>query len=90
MAMPTEGTIRLVAGRGLGKTATTMIEALSPLLLYAGNEVATSEGGYEPPEPPRPRPLPPFKPLAGRNDPCPCGSGRKYKRCHRPRSNQTT
>ena len=19
---------------------------------------------------------------AGRNDPCPCGSGRKYKRCH--------
>jgi preprotein translocase subunit SecA len=18
----------------------------------------------------------------GRNDPCPCGSGRKYKRCH--------
>ncbi|MEZ5312008.1 MAG: SEC-C metal-binding domain-containing protein [Microthrixaceae bacterium] len=21
-------------------------------------------------------------PTAGRNDPCPCGSGRKYKRCH--------
>jgi len=21
---------------------------------------------------------------AGRNDPCPCGSGRKAKRCHRP------
>jgi hypothetical protein len=21
-------------------------------------------------------------PKAGRNDPCPCGSGRKYKRCH--------
>jgi uncharacterized protein YecA (UPF0149 family) len=20
-------------------------------------------------------------PQAGRNDPCPCGSGRKYKRC---------
>ncbi|TET54249.1 MAG: hypothetical protein E3J64_02185, partial [Anaerolineales bacterium] len=19
---------------------------------------------------------------AGRNDPCPCGSGRKYKKCH--------
>ncbi|HEY6198860.1 MAG TPA: SEC-C metal-binding domain-containing protein [Candidatus Binatia bacterium] len=19
---------------------------------------------------------------AGRNDPCPCGSGKKYKRCH--------
>jgi hypothetical protein len=22
------------------------------------------------------------RPSAGRNDPCPCGSGRKYKRCH--------
>ena len=21
-------------------------------------------------------------PAAGRNDPCPCGSGRKFKRCH--------
>ncbi|HCM28618.1 MAG TPA: hypothetical protein DIC34_19145 [Treponema sp.] len=25
---------------------------------------------------------PPSKPAAGRNDPCPCGSGKKYKRCH--------
>ncbi|MBI5140155.1 MAG: preprotein translocase subunit SecA [Candidatus Vogelbacteria bacterium] len=22
------------------------------------------------------------KPVAGRNDPCPCGSGKKYKKCH--------
>jgi hypothetical protein len=21
----------------------------------------------------------------GRNDPCPCGSGRKYKKCHEPK-----
>ncbi len=21
-------------------------------------------------------------PTAGRNDPCPCGSGKKYKQCH--------
>ena len=21
-------------------------------------------------------------PMAGRNDPCPCGSGKKYKKCH--------
>ncbi|HET9200150.1 MAG TPA: SEC-C metal-binding domain-containing protein [Dehalococcoidia bacterium] len=21
-------------------------------------------------------------PKVGRNDPCPCGSGRKYKKCH--------
>jgi len=27
----------------------------------------------------------PFKrdmPKVGRNDPCPCGSGKKYKKCH--------
>lgn len=23
-----------------------------------------------------------IKPRIGRNDPCPCGSGRKYKNCH--------
>lgn len=26
----------------------------------------------------------PFRPRAGRNEPCPCGSGRKYKKCHMP------
>ncbi len=25
-----------------------------------------------------------FAPRAGRNDPCPCGSGKKYKKCHLP------
>jgi hypothetical protein len=26
----------------------------------------------------------PFQPRAGRNEPCPCGNGRKYKKCHLP------
>jgi preprotein translocase subunit SecA len=26
----------------------------------------------------------------GRNDPCPCGSGRKFKRCHGDPRNQET
>jgi len=30
------------------------------------------------PEPPSPGGFP----KVGRNDPCPCGSGKKYKRCH--------
>jgi preprotein translocase subunit SecA len=34
-------------------------------------------------EPVRPRSL---RPAARRNDPCPCGSGRKYKHCCRGRS----
>ena len=28
------------------------------------------------------------EPKVGRNDPCPCGSGLKYKKCHGKRSNQ--
>jgi uncharacterized protein YchJ len=24
----------------------------------------------------------PYKRKVGRNDPCPCGSGKKYKKCH--------
>ncbi|HVS02186.1 MAG TPA: SEC-C metal-binding domain-containing protein [Thermoanaerobaculia bacterium] len=28
------------------------------------------------------RPPPRHAPKIGRNDPCPCGSGRKYKACH--------
>jgi len=27
---------------------------------------------------------PKFEPRASRNDPCPCGSGKKYKKCHLP------
>jgi uncharacterized protein len=36
----------------------------------------TAAGGAAPREPVRKDPLP------GRNDPCPCGSGKKYKKCH--------
>lgn len=34
------------------------------------------EYGFEPPQP-YVRP----EPKIGRNDPCPCGSGKKYKKC---------
>jgi preprotein translocase subunit SecA len=33
-------------------------------------------------EPATRRPVAAGSPKVGRNDPCPCGSGRKYKRCH--------
>ena len=29
----------------------------------------------------KPAPQPPHRSKVGRNDPCPCGSGQKYKRC---------
>ena len=36
------------------------------------------EQEIEEPEPPPPAP----SGKVGRNDPCPCGSGKKYKKCH--------
>jgi len=57
--------------------------AASPL---AGLSAGPSEGG---PMPPRtggddatPRTVRRDEPKVGRNDPCPCGSGKKYKKCH--------
>jgi len=41
-------------------------------------------GRIPPPEPPLPPPGEPIRyegPRIGRNDPCPCGSGKKYKKC---------
>ncbi|MBM3355878.1 MAG: hypothetical protein FJY47_08530, partial [Betaproteobacteria bacterium] len=34
--------------------------------------------------PPAPKAQPAMRPSTkvGRNDPCPCGSGKKYKQCH--------
>ena len=37
--------------------------------------------GDEVPPPPAPAPTPVRREQAGRNDPCPCGSGKKYKKC---------
>jgi preprotein translocase subunit SecA len=34
------------------------------------------------PEAARPEPVRRDRPKVGRNDPCPCGSGKKYKKCH--------
>jgi preprotein translocase subunit SecA len=45
--------------------------------------VLTDEGRdyYEPSEPVKQEPIK-VGPKVGRNDPCPCGSGKKYKQCH--------
>ncbi|HPN55506.1 MAG TPA: preprotein translocase subunit SecA [Candidatus Omnitrophota bacterium] len=52
-------------------------------------DTAPQPGAQEPPQPQRPQnPPPPASqpyhksgPKVGRNDPCPCGSGKKYKKC---------
>jgi preprotein translocase subunit SecA len=53
----------------------------TPVQGYAAPSVA---GAGRAPAGPPPRPAPGTRPVekVGRNEPCPCGSGRKYKHCH--------
>jgi preprotein translocase subunit SecA len=46
-----------------------------------GNMVDEGKDYYEPSEPIKQEPVK-VGPKVGRNDPCPCGSGKKYKHCH--------
>ena len=43
-------------------------------------QLVTNRGGEEGPA--RRAPVVRTAPAVGRNDPCPCGSGKKYKKCH--------
>jgi hypothetical protein len=45
-------------------------------------EARRQNAAPEPAPPPAMDPLPDPAHKVGRNDPCPCGSGRKYKKCH--------
>ena len=45
----------------------------------AGSAVAEAADA---PPPTAPQPMTRAQPKVGRNDPCPCGSGKKYKQCH--------
>jgi preprotein translocase subunit SecA len=62
--------------------------APSPFGAVRGNAPAGRPGGQEPPRPARTggddvvRQVKRDEPKVGRNDPCPCGSGKKYKKCH--------
>ncbi|SFP71578.1 preprotein translocase subunit SecA [Parafilimonas terrae] len=47
----------------------------------AGQDYAADESDYYDPTPVKQEPVR-VGPKVGRNDPCPCGSGKKYKNCH--------
>jgi hypothetical protein len=53
--------------------------ALDERLRLAGQRPVFEDEGEEEEETPEP---PPASAKVGRNDPCPCGSGKKYKKCH--------
>ena len=61
---------------------------VSALAAAAAQAAASQQGqapmGAPPPGMAAPKPAAPVRrdaPKVGRNDPCPCGSGRKYKKC---------
>ncbi|HMJ09970.1 MAG TPA: preprotein translocase subunit SecA [Polyangiaceae bacterium] len=47
-----------------------------------GDPLAPPAGALEPLPDPERRSAAPAAPKIGRNDPCPCGSGKKFKKCH--------
>lgn len=89
LAMPGETTRGRVRGMlrkidelaQLDSDEVSLVEfALDERLRLAGKE-PVFEGQEESEEAePEPQPIPAAK--VGRNDPCPCGSGKKYKKCH--------
>ncbi len=50
--------------------------------MSAGQLADEGEHGQGAPPPPVQMPVHRDEPKVGRNDPCPCGSGKKYKQCH--------
>jgi preprotein translocase subunit SecA len=58
---------------GEAQTATSTTSTFTQARSGGGSSTTTTG--------PRPQPRS-VAPAVGRNDPCPCGSGKKYKRCH--------
>ena len=48
----------------------------------AGQDYAANQNDYFDPSGPVKQEPVRVEPKIGRNDPCPCGSGKKYKQCH--------
>ncbi len=69
-----QGLIRVSIGRSILRVSVVQQEAPRPKIVATSAASTTSA----------PAPKAPAAPAAsvGRNDPCPCGSGKKYKKCH--------
>jgi hypothetical protein len=58
-----------------------MIRRHEEMFPHMGSRAPSRTAGFPMAMPPRPTPLHTDGPRVGRNSPCPCGSGRKYKQC---------
>jgi len=78
-AAATEGTSAASPGRGLLSAAQFRHEESTNLGFSGGDREAAMRAQGEAA---RPATIRREEPKVGRNDPCPCGSGKKYKQCH--------
>jgi preprotein translocase subunit SecA len=63
------------------KTDMSRMRANKAEIAARGEDYAANENDYYDPTPVKQEPIK-VGPKIGRNDPCPCGSGKKYKHCH--------
>ena len=63
------------------KTDMSRMQANKAQVDAAGEDYAANENDYIDPSPVKQEPVK-VGPKIGRNDPCPCGSGKKFKNCH--------
>jgi len=64
------------------KTDMSKMNANKTQVEAAGSDYAANENDYFDPSAPVKQEPVRVEPKIGRNDPCPCGSGKKYKQCH--------
>ncbi|MEZ5045804.1 MAG: preprotein translocase subunit SecA [Chitinophagaceae bacterium] len=64
------------------KTDMTGMRANKEQIDAAGEDYAANENDYYDPTPTKQEPVKRLEPKIGRNDACPCGSGKKFKQCH--------
>jgi preprotein translocase subunit SecA len=64
------------------KTDMSRMRANKEQIAAAGEDYAANENDYYDPTPVKKEPVRNLEPKIGRNDPCPCGSGKKFKQCH--------
>jgi len=58
-----------------------LCQAYQQLFAYSEDRLRELSKRVPPPPPSAPAPVEPHTRKVGRNDPCPCGSGKKYKKC---------
>jgi preprotein translocase subunit SecA len=80
--IPMEQTAGAIQEGSRGKTDMSNMQNNKAQIDAAGDDYAANERDYFDPSAPVKQEPVRVEPKIGRNDPCPCGSGKKFKQCH--------